>query len=115
VQLVQPDWLVKSPGGQFSKIFSSPPRAGRAFARSTGGVGWQNAIRPRFSMWTGCCHPTGGSREAVEHLPITHRVDGDIEGSNETPVGALLPQGPPDRLTVSTLQIRMEYWHPTTG
>ena len=51
----------------------------------------------------------------MEHLPITHRVDGDIEGSNETPVGALLPQGPPDRLTVSTLQIRMVYWHPTTG
>jgi len=55
----------------------------------------------------------GDHRESLERLPGTHRVDGDIEGSNETPVGALLPQGSPARLTVSTLQIRMRFRHPT--
>jgi hypothetical protein len=29
----------------------------------------------------------GGNREAVEHLPITQRVEGGIEGANGTSVG----------------------------
>jgi hypothetical protein len=39
-------------------------------------------------------------REAAEHLPITDRVNGDIEGSNGASVGALLPHGWPGQLTV---------------
>ena len=65
-------------------------------------VGWQNPVR----IWESGERQTMTAerwQSSANPLPITQMVEGDIQRSNGTSVGALLRQGWPRQLTASTL------------
>jgi hypothetical protein len=112
-------FVVKTAQNRPRDDLASRWRAGPS-GRPRGAVKTECGMRPRLARRA---HPVNAPdtdgilpphKGSAEHLPITQRVDGDIEGSNGTPVGGLLLQGWPGQLPVPTLQIRMEFCHPTS-
>ena len=53
--------------------------------------------------------------EARDPLPRKQRIKGKIRRLDGTSMGGLSSQGWLREFTVSTLQIRVEFWRPTSG